>query len=85
MFLFLGPKSHNLHQKGEAILKRNYINKWLLYYIPSMNIHEHSKNVIGQLVLAKLRIFFTIFSWAALRMLYLVSSSLALLRMLTTL
>ena len=26
-----------------------------------MNIHEHSKNVIGQLVLAKLRIFFYYF------------------------
>ena len=23
------------------------------FYIPSMNIHEHSKNVIGQLLLAE--------------------------------
>ena len=54
------------------------------HYIPSMNIHEYSRNVIGQLMLEELRIFFTIFSWGGLRMLYLLFSSLGLLRMLST-
>ena len=37
----------------QFILMFNFFCVNIKYYIPSMNIHEHSNNVIGQLLLAE--------------------------------